>query len=321
MDDKSLTPEEVAGQLQITKNTVYEMIKRGELPAYRIGRKLRIDPRDVQQFRQQGKSFEFTRTGQLSASMDPVPTRFSPIEKMADSSPAEIIICGHDIILDILAQHLERRLQPLRVFRYKVGSFSGLSALYQGQADMAATHLWDGDSGRYNLPYVRYLLPGIPVTIIHLAQRMEGFYVQAGNPKQIQDWTDLARPDVRICNRETGCGTRILLDEQLRQLQIDSQQIQGYEREESSHLAVASVVARGEADAALGIEKASLQVRGIDFIPLQKERYEMVVKNEMLDRPEFQAMMDILRSTQFRADIQGLGDYDLSETGRIMTGI
>lgn len=314
---RSLTPDEVAAILNITKQTVYDMIKRKEIPAYRIGRKLRIDPRDVDTYRQQGKNFELPPPMPKTAEIS---TAFSfPAAGIATGPESgKLVICGQDVILDLLARKLEQIFKPLRVFRYQVGSFDGLSALYHGQADMAAIHLWDGDSGQYNTPYVRHLLPGVPAVIIHLTQRMQGFYVRQGNPKQVKDWSDLKRADLTIVNREKGSGTRVLLDERLRLLGVDRYQVKGYEREEYSHLAVAGAVARGEADLALGNVKVSMQVRGIEFIPLQKERYELVVTKSRLEESGWQAVLQIVQSDSFKTELAGLGDYDVSETGRII---
>lgn len=317
-DNRSLTPTEVADILKITKHTVYEMVKRGDIPAYRIGRKMRIDPKDVELYRRQGKSFEFVRPDiPQPESLPALP--FNQVSSGLNRD--KLVISGQDIILDILARHLEKSLSPAKIFRYYVGSFEGLSSLYHGKTDMAAIHLWDGDSGKYNLPYVRHLLPGVPVVIIHLAQRMQGFFVQKGNPKDIIDWPDLKRPDVTMINRETGSGTRILLDEKLRLLKIDSQIIKGYEREEYSHLAVASAVARGEVDVSMGNEKASLQVRGIDFIPLQEERYDLVITKKRIEPAKLQSIIQILQSPSFKSELLGLGDYNLSDTGRIIADI
>ncbi len=119
------------------------------------------------------------------------------------------------------------------------------------------------------------MLPGIPAIIVHLANRKQGFYVQKGNPKGVKGWEDLKRSGITIINREIGSGTRILLDEHLKKIGISGNSIDGYERECFSHLAVASTVARGGADIAIGNEKASQQVKGIDFIPLQTESYEL----------------------------------------------
>jgi putative molybdopterin biosynthesis protein len=149
---------------------------------------------------------------------------------------------------------------------------------------------------------------------------MQGFYVTRGNPKNIKDWRDLARPDIRFINREKGCGTRVLLDEQLRLLGMD-RRFNGYENEENSHLGVASAVARGEADVGLGNEKASFQARGLDFVPLHKERYDLVIKKEDMDKPPIRAVLDILKSVEFKREIQGLGDYDLSETGWVVAEV
>ncbi len=317
-EEKSLTPEEVAGILKISKNTVYEMIKRGELPAYRIGRKLRVDPKDVYTFRRQGKNFEFIQNDNPGQNIDSTTLLPALSVKELESHSGGLIICGQDLILDILARRLESYSNPVQAFRYHVGSFTGLSALYHGKADIVGVHLWDGDTGEYNIPYVRHLLPGIPLIIVHLAIRTQGLYVRHGNPLEIKDWQDLARPEVRFINREKGCGTRVLLDEQLRLLGLDSRSIDGYGREEQSHSAVASAVVRGEADVAMGNEKAALQVRGIDFIPLQQERYDLVIKKDNMDKYKFQAVLKIIRSKEFRAELQGLGDYDLAEIGRIV---
>jgi putative molybdopterin biosynthesis protein len=321
-DEISMTPEEVANILKIAKNTVYEMIKRGELPAYRIGRKFRIDLQDVEAYKEQGKKVELQLPCNPAALSSGPPLHAKATVPGEPATTAQsLVICGQDVLLDILTRHLERHASGTPAFRSYVGSFSGLSALYQGKAHMTAVHLWDGDTGSYNVPFVRRLLPGIPTVIVHLARRMQGFYVIRGNPKNIKGWQDLTRPDVRLINREKGSGTRVLLDEQIRLLEMDRRLIHGYEQEESSHLGVASTVARGEADVGLGNEKASLQVRGLDFVPLHQERYELVIKKEDMEKPPFRAVLDILQSDDFKKELRGLGDYDLSETGRIVAEV
>ncbi len=321
-DDTSLTPQEVADILNIAKNTVYEMIKRGELPAYRIGRKLRIDPHDVEQYKRRGKKLEMPQLSDSAlAETPPHPPATAPLTVEQSPDARSVVICGNDVLLDTLTFHLERHPSRTIAFRHHVGSFAGLLAIYQGKAHMASVHLWDGETGIYNIPYVRHMLPGIPAVIVHLACRMQVFYVAEGNPKKIKTWQDLTRPDIRFANREKGSGTRVLLDEQLRKLGLDKQLITGYEKEELSHLAVASTIVRGEADVGLGNERASLQMRGVDFVPLQKERYDLVIKKEDIDKPQFQAVLDVLQSVEFQMELLGLGGYDLAETGKIVTEV
>ncbi|HBE77115.1 MAG TPA: excisionase [Firmicutes bacterium] len=306
-DESSYTPEEVAKILKISRFTVYELIKRGELTAYHIGRKVRVEPADLDRYKQNAKG---------------CPPALTQATVKATQSLANLdeglIICGQDMVLDILTRQLQAELPQLRFLRHYIGSIPGLLELYQGSANLVTAHLWDGDNGEYNTPYVRRLLPGQRTIIYNLLYRFEGFYVAKGNPKAINSWNDLTRSDVRFVNRECGSGARVLLDEQLRKLDIETASVQGYGHEETSHLAVASFVARGEADVGLGTEKGALQVESVDFIPLHKERYDLVMRKEDAAKPHFQKVIAILRSTAFRNEVAGLGGYDISDMGKLM---
>lgn len=322
--DSGLSAQEVADRLNISKNTVYEMIKRGELPSYRIGRKVRVDEADIEEYKNR------TRTGGVKAKSpsqpivaEPVITnnsnqilgQFNMIQKIYKN---EFIICGQDILLDVLTRHLECHPKGVQALRYYIGSYNGLVELYKDNVSVATAHLWDGDTGEYNVPYVRRLIPGIPCVIINLVYRMQGFYVAKGNPKNIKTWEDLIRPDVKMANREPGCGVRVLIDEQLRKNRIPHQMITGYDYQETSHLAVASAVARGNADVGIGNEKASLQVKDVDFVPIKKERYDLVIKEEFINTPAIQITLEIINSEEFKSELKGIGGYDLSDIGKII---
>ena len=86
-------------------------------------------------------------------------------------------------MLDILSRHLQHHIKGFPALRSYIGSYDGLYALYHGNVQIATAHLWDGETGQYNVPYVKRMLPGIPAIIVHLANRMQGIYVQKGNPK------------------------------------------------------------------------------------------------------------------------------------------
>lgn len=306
-DSISYTPEEVAQILKISKYTVYELIKRGDLVAYRIGRKVRVEATDLEAYKQKAKGYP--------------PGSPQPVCRLAEQlvpTDEGLIICGQDVILDILTRHLERQHPQIRFLRQYIGSIDGLMALYRGMANVVTTHLWDSDTGDYNVPYVRRLLPGHRTVVINLVYRMEGFYVARGNPKMIKSWTDLVKPGVRLVNRERGSGARVLLDEQLRIHNIDYRSIEGYQQEEMSHLAVASAVARGDGDVGVGIEKAANQVQGVEFIPLQKERYDLVIRKEDMEKPQFQSLLSILQSNAYRNEVVGLGGYDVAQMGQVI---
>lgn len=302
-ESTAYTPEEVAKILKISKYTVYEMIKRGDLAAYRIGRKVRVEAPDLEQYIQKSKGMS------LSVVRQPV---------SAPLSHDSLIICGQDVVLDILTRHLERDFPQVKFLRNYVGSMEGIFALYKGAANVATAHLWDGDSGKYNSPYIRRLLPGQNTLLINVVYRQAGFYVPKGNPHNISTWQDLTNPDVLLVNRECGSGARVLLDEHLRRLTINPRSIRGYYNIELSHLAVASAVARGEANVGIGIEKAAYQVNNIDFIPQQQERYDIVIRKEDAELPIFQALLSTLRSKAFTNEIYGLGGYDISKTGQVL---
>ncbi|MDR1045853.1 MAG: helix-turn-helix transcriptional regulator [Candidatus Adiutrix sp.] len=306
-NNSALTAPEVADMLKIAKNTVYELIKRGEINCYKVGRKVRFTRADVEQY------IARARQG-LAVFEERAPERAMP----RFDREGGFIIAGQDVMLDILSHYLARHPWGRPALRAHIGSYNGLTALYRGEVQAASVHLWDGDSGEYNRPYVRRLLPGIRTLIIRLTLRTQGLYVAAGNPRKIEGWADFGRQDLTMINRELGAGSRVLLDEHLRLRGLSSRDIRGYEREGQSHHAVASAVGRGEADLAVGHQKAAEQVSGLDFIPLQKEQYDLVLKKDDLNRPMVRALMEILRSTDFRREFEPMAGYDLSGLGEIV---
>lgn len=303
----SYSPEEIGKMLKISRGTVYELLKRGEIPSYRVGKKIRINKTDLQEY--------------MHAPEAPVQSTAAHIQNSLEKLIIEnqgLIVCGQDIVLDVLTRYMEKKNPMLRSLRSYVGSIDGLLALYKGTSNITATHLWDGETGEYNIPYVRRLLPGQRTVIITLVYRNLGFYVAQGNPKAIYDWPDLLKPNVTFINRDRGSGTRVMLDEQLRNLNLDGRDIQGYQNEETTHIAVASTVARGLADVGLGIEKDALQVPDVEFIHLQKERYDLVLYKNDLKKSNFQTMLAILRSDEFKEEVNGMGGYDTSRMGEIV---
>ena len=259
MDLKSsLTPLEVAELLKITKNTVYELIKRGELPSYKIGKKIRIDMNDVEYYINSQKSNSKLSINRninntlLNSNSENIAYITGNKTSLKNQSNSEIIISGQDILLDILARYIEELLPDFTILRSYKGSYNGLYDLYNNKVSIASCHLWDGDNNEYNTDYVKRLLPGTPCVLINLAYRLQGFYVEKGNPLNIKSFEDLTNNNVKFINREKGSGVRVLLDEKLRLLNINPNSINGYYHEENSHLAVASTVGRGDANVGLG---------------------------------------------------------------------
>ncbi len=301
----SYTIEEVAQLLKVSKLTIYDLVKKGELPVFRVGRQMRIDAKDLEIYKNKHK------TNQSSTAVTIVEHHRSETK---DSR--KIVISGQDMVLDILGKHIEKA-SAYKTLRSYAGSLNSLISMYNGECDIVSLHMFDGDTGEYNLPYIKKILVGYPYVLINLLSRKAGLYVKKGNLLNITSWDDLKRENVKIINREKGSGARILLDEQLRNNQIPSRQLKGYEIEETSHLSVASAVAAGLADVGVGIEKAA-KIVGIDFIPLIKENYDLVILKTPETDPLISCIKEILLSNSFKSEINALGDYETTQTGSII---
>jgi putative molybdopterin biosynthesis protein len=165
---------------------------------------------------------------------------------------------------------------------------------------------------------VRSLMPGIPAVLVNLSLRSQGFYVQKGNPKSISGWEDLRRNDVSILNRRPGSSARILLDVHLKKLGIPASRVKGYDKIMKSHLTMAAAIAAGEADLAIGTERISRQIDNLDFIPLLEERFDFVIKKEMMETEAVQKLIKILQSPAFQKEIAHFSGNDYRDLGKVI---
>ncbi len=228
-----------------------------------------------------------------------------------------VAIGSHDTAMDILGDQLHAAYPNYYFSSAHVGSLGGLLALHRGEAHIAGVHLLEEHTGEYNRSYVQKLLADIPAILVNLAYRVQGLMVAPGNPKGIKNLKDLARKDVLFINRQSGSGTRVLLDYRLKQEGVNPDMIQGYEREEFTHMAVAAAVAGGSADCGLGVWSAA-QALGLEFIPVAEERFDLCILDKFLDSPHIQAMLKVLQSKEFQRQVSALGGYDLRDCGIIM---
>ena len=226
-----------------------------------------------------------------------------------------VAIGSHDLVLDLAASALRADDPRVTLASSNVGSLGGLVALRDGLCHIAGSHLLDPATGEYTLPYLDRILPGQDVSVVRLVHRDQGLMVAAGNPLGLKGIDDLARPGVRYVNRQRGAGTRVLLDHELRNRGISPDAIDGYPREEPTHLAVAAAVAAGRADAGLGITAAA-RAFGLDFLPVTREPYDLVVGAHDADSPRLAPLWELLESGRFRAAVQDLGGYGTEEMGR-----
>lgn len=305
--NKSLSTQEVADILHVSKSTIYDLIRRGEIHSYKIGRKVRFTQDDVDAYIARSRHEHSTRPVQ---NIDTHSTLLTP---EAEAQP-EIILSGQDVVLDILANYLQQ--EGVHTARTYLSSFEGLLSLYQGNVQVAACHLFDGFD--YNTSFVRSLMPGVPAVLVNVSYRTQGFYVQKGNPKQIKGWSDLGRKDISVLNRRIGSSARILMDTQLKRMGIPVGQVNGYDRIMQSHLTMAAAIAAGEADLAIGTERISRQIEDLDFIPLLEERYDLAIKKESLQTDAMQKLIKILQSPLFFKEVSHFSGNDYRDLGKII---
>lgn len=308
--NKSLSTQEVALILHVSKSTIYDLIKKGEIHSYKIGRKVRFTQDDVDAYIARSRHEHSTRP------VKNIDTHSTLLTPPKEEQP-ELIIAGQDVVLDILANYLQQ--EGVRVARTYLNSFEGLLSLYQDNIQVAACHLFDGYD--YNASFVRSLMPGIPAALVNISYRTQGFYVQKGNPKNIKGWSALLRQDISVLNRRVGSSARILLDVQLKRLGIPASRVKGYDRIMKSHLTMAAAVAAGEADLAIGTERISRQIEELDFIPLMEERFDLVIKKEMMETQAVQKLLKILNDPVFRNEIAHFSGNDYRDLGKVITEV
>ncbi len=294
--NETYTPDEVAKLFKISKHTVYELIKRGDLRAFKVGNKMRIDQDEL---------------GRYKHLMETTP-------KSRPAISNGIHLAGsHDFLIEHLVKYVTKQNIELTIQPTYIGSLEGLMMLYRKLCDVAAIHLLDPASMEYNLPFIKQLFIHEKITVMRFAAREQGLIVAKGNPKNILSIEDLSKENVAFVNRQKGSGTRFLLDFYLEKLGISPKDIKGYDHEEWTHLSSASLISGGIADVTLGIKSAASQLN-LDFIPIIKEPFDLVFRWTPQNQEALQYLIDLLEFTTFKESIQGIEGYDISEFGKMI---
>ena len=228
-----------------------------------------------------------------------------------------VAIGSHDNILDLMANFLHRLSPPVRLSSAHVGSMGGIMAIRRGEAHFGGSHLLDEDSGEYNVSFIKRFLSDLPLKLINLCYREQGFIVSKGNPFDIQSFTDIIVKDLSFINRQKGAGTRLLTDKILRDSGLEPEQIAGYNHEEYTHMNVAAAVLSGSVDVGMGIRAAALALE-LDFVPIAEERYDLIVPTLFLDDARIKAALELMSNDTFRSRIEDLGGYNLRDCGSVM---
>ncbi len=242
------------------------------------------------------------------------------IELLKDEeSVKNTLVCigSHDPIIDIIGDLMHADDKDSFLSSAHVGSFGGIMALKNGETHISPIHLLDPETGEYNVAYINKYLRDKNIVIIKLVKRVQGIMIRKENKDEINTIEDIASKNLKFVNRQRGSGTRVLFDYKLKKLGINPSDINGYEREEFTHLAVAAAIANGDVDCGLGIYSAA-KIMKLDFIPVAEEYYDIAIPLEFIELPFVKEFIKIIKSQKFREKLDELGGYGYDEIGEIV---
>ncbi len=284
-----MTTKEVADYLRIKERRVYELVRKRAIPCTRVTGKWLFPKRLVDVWLAEGAA------GEGPARADPPP----------------VVAGSHDPLLEWAVRESGCGLAML-----PGGSLDGLERFARGEAVMAGLHLFDAASGAFNVPAVSATLPAAGLVLIEWAWRSQGLVLAARNPKGISRLEDLARDGVRVVRRQDAAGSQLLLAHLLEQEGLGPGDLEFAAGTARSETDLGLAILEGRADAGFAVEAVARQLQ-LDFVPLMRERYDLLVNRRDYFEPPLQSLVAFTRNQSFRARVAELGGYDVSGLGRI----
>ncbi|MCW8086893.1 helix-turn-helix transcriptional regulator [Sabulicella glaciei] len=284
-----LTLREAAAFLRLSERALYDLARGRRVPSVQLGGKW-LFPRDL-----------LDRWLRAQAGLPGAPA----------PEPPPILAGSHDPLLDWAVRQSGCGL-ALR----SVGSLDGIAALASGEAMAAAMHLPDPDTGAWNEPAAREAMRGRGVVGITWAWREQGLILPASNPLALASAADLARLGLRVVGRQNRAGSHVLLTHLLTEAGIRLDQIGFLPEPALAEDEVAAAVAEDRADAGFGI-RAEASARGLHFVPLVRERFDLVMAHRHFFAPAIQSLLGFARGEAFAARAARMGGYAVEELGRV----
>lgn len=301
MSSEIMSTRELAAYLGINEKQVYALTKAKKIPGSRMTGKWAFPKKLIDEWIEENARGRLQKARERSRNID----------------GALLAAGSNDPILDFLLTEMRQSHPEFYFFCANTGSTDGLRTLGKGYTDIAWTHLFDQESGTYNVPFIPKYLPDMKAVLVHLFRREIGIVTAPGNPLGIAGIEDIVEKKARFVNRQEGSGTRVLLDYHLKQAGVSAEKLSGYPEEVYTHVEVGLSVLSGRADAGIATVAVS-RLMGLHFIPLVSESFEMALDQSTYFKKGIQALMDILRSAGFRARFERLGGYGFEDSGKIM---
>jgi len=301
MSEELMNTKEVAQYLDIHEKQVYGLIKIGRIPCTRVTGKWIFPKKLIDEWIETN-----TKSGMKQAR-----------KKSSQISGAILASGSNDPVLDMLLTATKKSHPDFYIFSANTGSVNGLKALNEGLTDIALSHLFDPETGQYNIPYLPKYLPDINPVVVNLFHRELGFLIQPDIASRIEGFESLTNKKIRFINRQNGSGTRLLLDYHLQELGIVADQIDGYENEVYTHFEVGLSIVSGEAQ--VGIASAAIaKLLGLAFKPITSECFDMILDQSTFFQSGVQSFIETLKTEDFRNRVEKIGGYDFGDSGKIL---
>ncbi|HEC74027.1 MAG TPA: LysR family transcriptional regulator [Methylophaga aminisulfidivorans] len=260
----------------------------------------------------------------LNASFSPELDNFSTelkreFEAILDHIPRDSfkIYTSHGLAVGALRELINQQSNFKLDLHYH-GSLESLKALKAGDCHIAGFHLPIGDLRKHLMGGYLKILNEDQHQLIYVVRRNQGLMMPTGNPKGIKGLHSLLEDDIQFINRQTGSGTRTLLDELLLESAISSDEIKGFQHEEFTHMAVAAMVASGAADVGFGIAPIADKFN-LEFLPLVWEHYCLAVPRILVEDPRVKAIIQLLKSNTFHQQVEDFKGYDTDRSGELVS--
>ncbi|MFO7568250.1 MAG: helix-turn-helix transcriptional regulator [Smithellaceae bacterium] len=301
MSRELMNTKEVAKYLDIHEKQVYLLIKGGKIPCTRVTGKWIFPVKLIDEWIESS-----AHDGLREARR-----RVNAIEGALLASGS------NDPALDMLLTAIKKDHPDFNIFSANTGSVAGLEALNSGLTDMAFAHLYDAESGEYNIPFLKRYCPDQTPVVVNLFYRKIGFILSKDVAGAFQGWQNLADKKIRFVNRQKGSGIRLIIDQELEKLGTDETSIAGYENEVYTHFEVGLSIVSGEAN--VGIASAAIaSLMDLQFLPLSQERFDMILDKDTFFQPPVQAFIETIQSDAFKKRVEKIGHYNFKDSGRIL---
>ncbi|WP_394525298.1 substrate-binding domain-containing protein [Lacrimispora sp. JR3] len=318
--EKIFTAQEVADRLKIKKATVYELIKRGELNATKIGRQIRISQEQLDQYLQGSAD---SLPGNNKGSQPPIPVSdippFTAVSAIRQTdyllnTNGLIISSQESRVVELLLSQLDKNPESLPMLHSYMNEYNSLYSLYYEKTHMALTCFFS-DKKEQSLNQIKNLMPGKELAVVFISQLSCGLYVKKGNPKNIRSIKDLLRPDIRFLNREPGSGYRIFLDSCFIKNNFQKKAAAGYQKECLSHMSAANAVASDAADGSIGDLSLLMSYPQLEPVPLAKFSLDLVFLKSYLNNSAVSLILEAVNSREFKNSLLSFHGYNPTDTG------